>query len=70
MSDREWIDVTSIGSPWEQQTNGVKWRHRPLSLTRTQDGQRLELGTGEVSIVADYPWRAGRAPEIVEKDFL
>lgn len=48
----DWIDVTVLGSPWEQQANMVtgEWRHRRM----------LE---GCLVYPENYYWSPGLAPE-------
>lgn len=55
----EWHDFTIIGSAYEQQTDGVRWRHRPMA--------RLPRRRGFFPHEADLyelPWKEGTAPDL------
>lgn len=65
MPEVRWIQVTTLGSRFEEQMSecGRYWRHRALSHGS------LSALTGDVNgevPYADIPWQPGRAPAIAQ----
>ena len=65
MSDEEWIDVSTIGSPYEQQVMiggiGTRWRHRRRVFSMDF------MMTGRSGETAETPWQDGPSPVVREK---
>jgi hypothetical protein len=59
MENTEWVEVTTLGSAYEEQVSmcGKYWRHRPLTM------QRLSFLSGDSTCYPDLPWQDGRAPK-------
>ena len=60
-----WYDATVLGSNYEQQTNGVSWRHRPLYLARDSDVGFMSVrgSSRRPQFVGRGEWRPGPAPD-------
>jgi hypothetical protein len=60
MSDAEWIDITIMGSPYEEQINKRtgEARHRLIDFPRPRLGGR-DFGAAE----SNRPWTPGRPPQ-------